>query len=213
MKNGPCPSRHPSARNSKSAAYWRWSRIRGSYGAGKRRVYQPHAQDPSDKLKPKVASYHQERQDGKVRLTLSTYVQNVEDFKFWADVAGRPHADLIKFLTKKSRSAISSSSMGWSQNYFVIKCIPDLLKIWTMWFAKLAKNNPLIVIIWRFRTEWRSLSRKRGAPKRKRTILKVYQVLRRRAKLTRQQRRLLVVTRNLETSSKRYERRRVLQVP
>ena len=33
-------------------------------------------------------------------LTLSTYVQNVEDFKFWANVAGRPHRIPDKEIAK-----------------------------------------------------------------------------------------------------------------
>ena len=38
-----------------------------------------------------MALHDQKRQDGKVRPYLSTYVQYVEDFKLWVNVAGRPH--------------------------------------------------------------------------------------------------------------------------
>jgi len=72
--------------------------------------------------------------------------------------------------------------------------------VFPMWFAKLDKNYLLIDICLRFQTEWRSLSGKWSSSKRKRTVLKVYQVLRKRVKLTRQRWWLLVVTRNLVTS-------------
>ena len=38
-----------------------------------------------------MASHDQKRQDGKVGLDLIYLHQSVEDFKFWVNVAGRPH--------------------------------------------------------------------------------------------------------------------------
>ena len=47
-----------------------------------------------------MASHDQERQEGNADLTLSTYVQYVEDFKFWVYIAGRPHRIPDKEIAK-----------------------------------------------------------------------------------------------------------------
>jgi len=89
--------------------------------------------------------------------------------------AERRRLQILSYCRRKTqpnpRQRISEvlRNMGWSQNYLAKKCIPDLLRILTMWFAKLAKNYLLIEISWRFQTEWRSLSLKRSSPRRKRT--------------------------------------------
>ena len=84
--------------------------------------------DSSRKWRLMIKNAKMEKSD----LNLSTYVQYVEDFKFWVDVAGRPHQIPDKEIAKCFVNGL--------KNYFVKKFIPDILKIWTMWFAKLAKN-------------------------------------------------------------------------
>jgi len=70
---------------------------------------------------------------------LSTYVEYVEDFRFWMNVVGRTHRLPDKEIAKCFVS-------GLKPNYFVKKCIRGLSIPWRMSFVKAEKIYLLIAI-------------------------------------------------------------------
>ena len=98
-----------------------------------------HAANSSRKWRLLIKNAKMEESD----LTLSTYVQNVEDFRFWINMAGRTHRLPDKEIAK----------------YFVSGLKPDVFRFlgpsipWRMLSGKRAKNYLRIGIYWRYLSE------------------------------------------------------------
>ena len=69
----------------------------------------------------------------KTDLTVSTYVQYVEDFKFWVNVAGITHRLSYREIAKCFVS-------GLKPTFSVKKCIQGLSRTWMTLFEKPAKS-------------------------------------------------------------------------
>ena len=82
--------------------------------------------------------------DEKSDLALSTYVQYVEDFRFWMNVAGR-----VNRLPEKEIVCVLSVDLNRNRK----KCIPTHSRPWTMLFGNQEKSYLLTVIFWKYQIE------------------------------------------------------------
>ena len=106
-------------------------------------------------------------------LTLSTYVQYVEDFKFWVNVTGRPH----RILDKEIANWIVNFVNGLKPELFREKMFSQSFKNLDDMVREAREELPTYRDILEISDRVKKSESENEFTKDKRTIIQVYQVL------------------------------------